>query len=64
MPRVCFENVKHTRNKKMFPLNMVEHGHKMREHEKYNVNFARAERYKKSAIPYCQRLLNEHFDKN
>ena len=58
----ALKNVKHNRNKKMFPTNMFDHGHKIREHERYKVNFARTEKYKRSAIPYCQRLLNEHLD--
>ena len=31
----------------------------LREREKFQVNFAHGEAYKKSAIPYCQRKLNE-----
>ena len=59
----ALKSVKHPRNKKIFPLNEVSHRHEMRDKEKYRVNFARTESYKKSAIPYCQRLLNEHFYK-
>ena len=29
--------------------------------EQYKVNFCRTKRYKDSAIPFCQRLLNEHW---
>ena len=32
----------------------------IRHTEKYSVNFARTENYRNSAIPYCQRLLNEN----
>ena len=31
----------------------------MRQREPFKVNFAYTETYKNSAIPYCQRLLNE-----
>ena len=51
--------LKHEQMKKMFPENekngMIETRHK----EKYKVNKANTERYKKSAIPYFQTLLNE-----
>ena len=47
----------HDRNNRLFPLNPV--GQK----EKFLVNFARTETYRQSAIPYCQRLLNDHFNK-
>ena len=45
--------------KRMFPLNGSLHDMKKRGHEKYIVNKAFTERYKLSAIPYMQRLLNE-----
>ena len=35
-----------------------EHGMKTRSKEKFDVHFARTERYRKSAIPYMQSLLN------
>jgi hypothetical protein len=41
----------------MFPVN-PEYTHDLRNVEKYHVNFAHTENYKKSAVPYCQRLLN------
>ena len=42
----------------MFPTNppIV---HNVRVTEKYHVNFAHTESYKQSAVPYCQRLLNQ-----
>ena len=43
----------------MFPVN-IKNGKKTRNHKKYKVNFAKAERYKKSAIPSLQRMLNEN----
>ena len=46
----------------MFPLNQ-DNVHNIREHETFNVNFAHNEFYRNSAIPYCQRLLNDHMKK-
>ena len=45
--------------KKMFPLNKSIHDMKKRGHEKFIVNKSLTERYRLSAIPYMQRLLNE-----
>ena len=42
----------------MFPLN-VQGPLDLRNSEKYVVNFARVENYLNSAVPYCQRLLND-----
>ena len=56
--------VKHPRNKRMFPLNQVQSDYDIREREKYVVNFARTSAYQTSAIPYCQRLLNDYTKKN
>ena len=44
--------------KKIFPLNNKKENKETRNKEKYVVNIARTERYKKSAIPFMQRLLN------
>ena len=46
--------------KDMFPLN-AQGPLNIRNTEKYIVNFARTENYKNSAVPYCQRLLNEDY---
>ena len=43
----------------MFPENPL-NDYDIRQGEKYKVNFARTESYKKSSVPYCQRLLNKH----
>ena len=53
--------LKHPRNKNIFPLNPVTSDYKIREKEIFHVNFARTSTYKKSAIPFCQRMLNDHF---
>jgi hypothetical protein len=57
--------LKHPRNSRLFPLNpsFLNEPHEGRNREKFSVNFASTETYKKSAIPYCQRLLNDHFTK-
>ena len=54
---------KHPLNKRLFPLNINTEpgGPEIRNREKFVVNFARTESYKKSAIPFCQRKLNEYF---
>ena len=52
----CFSFAKkclsHPRHSKMFPRNPA--GYK----EKFVVNFARTETYKKSSVPFMQRMLN------
>ena len=52
--------LKHEKNKRMFQVNNFI-GTNVRERETVWVNFAGTETYRKSAIPYCQRLLNKHF---
>ena len=44
----------------MFPLNTDSYPD-LRNTEKYIVNFAHTENYLNSAVPYCQRLLNEDY---
>ena len=46
---------------RLFPLNQNNDKKEVRSREKFTVNFARTEEYKSSTIPFCQRLLNEHF---
>ena len=46
---------------KLFPLNTSKHIMKKRCPEKYDVNLTNSERYKKSAVPYLQRLLNDDY---
>ena len=52
--------LKNKRLAKAFPLKPA-HGQDTRESEMFTVNFARTSTYRDSAIPYCQRLLNEHY---
>jgi hypothetical protein len=54
--------IKHPKNSRLFPLNPSTSNHFIREKEVYQVNFARTDDYKTSAIPYCQRLLNDHIN--
>ena len=50
--------LKHPKHSSLFPKN------EQRKNEKFHVNFAHTGYYQKSAIPYCQNLLNEHFTTN
>ena len=52
----CLKNEK---VRSIFPVNS-KNKKKTRNHEKYEVNFAKAERYKNSTIPSLQRMLNEN----
>ena len=56
-------SLKHPVNRRLFPLNnnILNGAKPIRDREIFSVNFARTEQYRKSAIPYCQRKLNEHF---
>ena len=53
--------LKHSKNKRLFPLNLAKHGQDCGPKETFIVNWARTGTYQKSAIPYCQRLLNQHY---
>ena len=50
--------LKNPRLSHLFPLNPVA-AHEIRNREKFQVNFAKTETYKKSSIPYLQRKLNQ-----
>ena len=54
--------VKHPLNSRLFPLNQ-EPVNDLGRTEKFVVNFAKTGAYQKSAIPYCQKLLNDHSSK-
>ena len=51
---------RHEKNSDMFPLNNSDHSMStnMRNHEKYEVQYARIDRLGKSAMPYLQRQTN------
>ena len=51
--------IKHPQLKRLFPYN--ENEHSLRNSDKFKVNFAYTENYRKSTIPYCQTMLNKHF---
>ena len=55
--------VKHPENKQKFPHKQVESLHTLRAREKYHVNFARTEAYKRSAVPTIQSMLNAHAER-
>ena len=51
--------LKHSENKRIFPLNENSSNQVVRSRELYKVNFAYTKAYQNSAVPYCQRLLNK-----
>ena len=53
--------IKHDRNSKLFPLNKTAGILNTRQSERFTVNFATTSAYRGSAIPFFQRLLNNHF---
>ena len=53
--------VKHSKNKRLFPLNDRKFGQNQNTKEVFEITWARTETFRMSTIPYCQRLLNEHF---
>ena len=58
------KSAKHPRMRRIFPFNSFQSSHYTRDREIFHVNFARTEDYRKSAIPYCQRLLNKYYDRD
>ena len=50
--------LKSQRHSALFPVEPVTHNHQLRNVELFTVNYARTEKYRKSAIPYMQRKLN------
>ena len=55
------KSMRHPKNQKMFPLSDRNTAYNTREKEPFKVNFARTSSYRNSTIPFCQRLLNQHF---
>ena len=51
--------IKHQTNNRLFPLNGLSEAPETRRREKYAVNFAYTTTYRNSAVPYCQRVLNQ-----
>ena len=59
--KFSLKSIKHERNQNLFPLNSNLGNMDTRHSERFEVNFATTEAYRNSAIPFCQRLLNNHF---
>ena len=56
--------IKHPQNSRFFPENdSFDAEPLIRNREKYKMNFCHGEKYRKSAIPTCQRLLNDDYNK-
>ena len=57
--------LKKQKTSRLFPERTIQEGdqHFIRDREIFEVNFASGDTYKTSAIPYCQRLLNDHYRK-
>jgi hypothetical protein len=55
--------LKHPQNMRIFPRNpnLNNTNMEIRSREPFSVNFGRTEAYRRSTIPYCQRLLNDQF---
>ena len=47
----------HVRNNRLFPLNTQTNTHNVRNHETFQVNFAKTSTYRDSTVPFCQRLF-------
>ena len=58
--KFALKSMKHTRMKSFFPINNRKHGQSQSAREFVEVNWARTETYRISAIPFCQRLVNEN----
>ena len=61
--RFIQKSLKHETFSRLFPLNFNDHLMRKRNPEKYSVNIAKTERYRKSAVPFLQRLLNDDYAK-
>ena len=55
--------LKNDKMKQLFPLAEKKHGMDTRSQDKFKVHFAKSERYRKSTIPYMQKLLNNEAKK-
>ena len=59
----ALKSLKHPINSRLFPINsnLGSGGIEVRSRETFEVNFARTEQYRMSAVPFCRRKLNDHF---
>ena len=55
--------LKNKRTRDMFPLK-PKYKQDIRTRDIFEVNFSRTTAYKNSTIPFCQRMLNDHFSGN
>ena len=53
--------LKNSRTSRLFPFR-PNHDQDVRQSELFTVNFSKTTTYQKSTIPYCQKLLNQHFE--
>ena len=56
------KSIKHHRNSRLFPINQNAGAFNARNSERFQVNFASTSTYRDSTIPFCQKLLNAHFN--
>ena len=56
---ISLKSIRHERNAKLFPLNKNAGFFNTRHSETFAENFAATTAARKSAIPFCQRLLND-----
>ena len=54
--------IKHPKNQRIFQKN-AGYNHHVRASELFTFNFASTSTYRDSAVPFCQRLLNRHFER-
>ena len=57
--RFVKNSLKNVNFSKLFPLKKVKHVMNVRNPQKYLINKANTERYRRSAVPYLQRVLNK-----
>ena len=50
--------ISHQSHRSIFPESRQDHEHNLRHQLQYHVNHARTEKYRKSSVPYIQRLMN------
>ena len=57
--------LKNQNTSRLFPREIIQDSdqHYIRDRDKFEVHFANGDTYETSAIPFCQRLLNEHHRK-
>ena len=65
MPQICKKNcLKNEKVKTLFPLNKTKHCMTKRKQQKYQTKKQNTNRYKKSALPYMRKLLNNENERN